>query len=233
MWGSTPISLSLSIIIPVLNEADIIEQRLRALQPLRDQIAEIILVDGGSDDATVTLAKPWVDLVLFSDKGRARQMNLGASHACSELLMFLHIDTAIDSNHIHLIRTQLRTNNSWARFNASFDDRRWIFSLIAFGMNLRSRITGIATGDQAITVRKTLFESVDGYPDLALMEDIALCRKLRRIARPVCFEHPVITSARRWRKYGILKTIIMMWYLRLAYFMGISPERLHGIYERP
>jgi len=217
---------ALSIIMPVLNEAAGIEAALTALSPFRARGAELIIVDGGSNDKTMALARPLADQVLSASRGRAAQMNSGAAPAGGEVLLFLHADTQLPDNADVLISDSLaRSGRVWGRFDVRFD-AGGLLSLVAALMNLRSRLTGVATGDQAIFVTRAAFESVGGFPSVALMEDIALSARLKRISRPLCLHARVTTSARRWRAHGVLKTVLLMWRLRLAYFLGADPARL-------
>ncbi|MGB6350672.1 MAG: TIGR04283 family arsenosugar biosynthesis glycosyltransferase [Pseudolabrys sp.] len=216
----------LSIIIPVLDEAALVETALRTLSKYRTGGAELIVVDGGSRDGTAALARPFADQVLIASRGRAAQMNAGAAAAHGDVLLFLHLDTRLPDGAELLVCDGLaRSGRTWGRFDVRFD-RTGFLSLIAFMMNLRSRLTGIATGDQAIFVTRTAFESVGGFPPIALMEDIALSARLKHIGRPLCLRARVTTSGRRWRMHGILRTVVLMWRLRLAYFLGADPAQL-------
>ncbi len=221
----------LCIIMPVLNEAGQLAAKLQTLQPLRTH-CQLLLVDGGSDDSSAAIAEPLVDSVLHSPRGRARQMNCGAAQAQAEVLLFLHSDTLLPENAAGLIAQAISEGFCWGRFNVSFDDPRPIFKLIAFMMNHRSRLTGIATGDQALFMTRQAFEAVGGFPDIALMEDIALSARLKKLGKPCCLRAKVITSARRWLQNGIFKTIFLMWWLRLRYFFGADPDELAAYYYR-
>jgi rSAM/selenodomain-associated transferase 2 len=216
----------LSIIIPVVDEAAQVEVALRALSQYRTSGAELIVVDGGSRDDTAALARPFADHVLIASRGRAVQMNAGAAAAHGDVLLFLHLDTRLPDGAELLVRDGLaRSGRIWGRFDVRFD-RTGFLSLIAFMMNLRSRLTGIATGDQAIFVTRTAFEAVGGFPPIALMEDIALSARLKHIGRPLCLQARVTTSGRRWRMHGVLRTVALMWRLRLAYYLGADPAQL-------
>jgi rSAM/selenodomain-associated transferase 2 len=211
--------------MPVLDEAAGIEAALSALSSYRAE-TELIVVDGESGDSTVALARPLADHVLTEPRGRAAQMNAGAAIARAEILLFLHADTRLPDDADILIREGLaRSGRVWGRFDVQFDGGG-LLSLIARLMNLRSRLTGIATGDQAVFVNRAAFEFVGGFPPIALMEDIALSARLKRISRPLCLRARVMTSARRWRTHGVLNTVFLMWRLRLAYFLGADPARL-------
>ena len=223
----------LSIIIPVVNEAGHLADRLQALQALRD-LCQLLLVDGESNDDSAKIAKPLVDQVLFSPRGRARQMNLGASQTHAEILLFLHADTHLPKDAINQIIEAAAQGYHWGRFDVNFDSPQAIFKLIAFMMNWRSRLTGIATGDQALFMTRQAFNAVNGFPDIALMEDITICSSLKKLGKPCCLRSKVVTSARRWQEQGIIKTILLMWWLRLRYFLGANPsDLLLHYYRRP
>lgn len=217
---------SLSIIIPILNEAEIIVSALSALAPLRDRGAEIIVVDGGSIDGSADLARPLADFVLAGPRGRAAQMNAGASLAHGDILLFLHADTRLPAGAGELIIGSLNHSAHWGRFDVRIESTRLLLKLVAATMNARSRFSGIATGDQGIFVRRRTFVQAGGFPDIPLMEDIALSRQLKCLSSPRCLREPVITSGRRWEKNGVLRTIFLMWRLRLAYFFGAAPAAL-------
>jgi len=217
----------LSIILPVLDEADIIADALAALAPLRQRGAEVIVVDGGSRDGSVDLARPAADRVIASPRGRAAQMNAGAALARGAVLLFLHADTRLPGNADALVLAGLeRSGRAWGRFDIAIAGRSPLLAIVAAAINLRSRLTRIATGDQAIFVSRDVFAAVGGFPDIALMEDVALSRALKRISRPVCVAAKVTTSGRRWEQHGVLRTVVLMWRLRLAYFLGAEPATL-------
>ncbi|HRX72226.1 MAG: TIGR04283 family arsenosugar biosynthesis glycosyltransferase [Gammaproteobacteria bacterium] len=224
---------AISIILPTLNEEAQIVAGLQALQPLRGQNCELIVADGGSRDRTAALAKPLVDQVIMSARGRAAQMNAGASKAQGDILWFLHADSLPPPDALDLIHASLSDpHRCWGRFDVRLSGRHPALRVVETLMNIRSRLTGIATGDQGIFVRRTLFEQIGGYPSIALMEDIALSRLLKRHGRPVCLRQPLQTSSRRWERDGIARTILLMWQLRLAYFFGADPDRLARSYYR-
>jgi rSAM/selenodomain-associated transferase 2 len=223
---------TLSIIIPVLNEAGIIVSALSRLQSFRAAGHEIIVVDGGSNDDTPMLSEPLANRVISSPRGRACQMNAGAKIATGEILLFLHADTLLPKNSYRLILSGLaRTGKKWGRFDISLSGKHFLFSIIASLMNLRSRITSIATADQAIFVERRLFEAVQGFPEIDLMEDIAMSKILKRAGKPLCLWHRVLTSSRRWERNGILRTVLQMWLQRLAYFLGVNPRHLARCYN--
>ena len=220
----------LSIVMPVLNEAAAIADALARLRPLRARGLEVIVVDGGSGDGTVRLAQPLADRVLQAGRGRARQMNAGAEQASGHVLLFLHADTCLPEDADRLIDECLAAS-AWGRFDIAIEGRHPMLKVIAAAMNLRSRATGICTGDQGIFVQRDLFRRIGGYPLIELMEDVALTTLLRRHARPACLAQRVITSGRRWERGGVWRTMALMWWLRLRYFCGTSPAHLRKLYE--
>ncbi len=225
--------MSLSIIIPALNEAGNIPALLASLQPLRQRGAEIVVVDGGSSDHTASLAHDGADRVITSDPGRAKQMNAGAAAANGEILCFLHADSILPDGADGLIINGLsRSQHSWGRFDVRITGNHPMLGVIARLMNVRSRLTGIATGDQGMFVTRSLFEAAGRFPEIALMEDIALSRALKIYGPPLCIGHKLITSGRRWEKHGVWSTILTMWRLRLAYWLGADPDRLAARYAR-
>lgn len=222
----------ISIIIPALNEAAGIAETLRPLQPLRARGHEVIVVDGGSADGTVAIARPLADRVIASRPGRARQQNAGAEAAGGDVLLFLHADTQLPPDADALVTGGLtRSGCGWGRFDVRLSGRRPLLRVVERMMNLRSRLTGIATGDQAIFVRRDGFRRAGGFPHIPLMEDVALCRTLRRTGPPLCLRQRVLTSSRRWEQRGILRTILLMWRLRAAYALGADPARLARRYR--
>ncbi|MCK4743232.1 MAG: TIGR04283 family arsenosugar biosynthesis glycosyltransferase [Sulfuriflexus sp.] len=222
-----------SIIIPVLNESAHLPTQLAELQAWRQAGHEIIVVDGGSEDASGELARPLVDQLISSPKGRATQMNKGAASANNEWLVFLHADTLFSKTAMNSLQNIFhREDIKWGRFDVRLSGSNPLFRLISILMNIRSRISGIATGDQAMFMRKAVFDQVGGFPDIALMEDISLSSKLKKMSSPYCMKEFVTTSSRRWHKHGIVKTIFMMWSLRLRYFFGASPRALAERYNR-
>jgi len=217
----------LSVIMPVLDEGEGIAGALEALTELRWFGVEIIVVDGGSRDATVQRARLRADKVLPAPRGRARQMNAGAAQASGEVLLFLHADTRLPPEAERLVLEGLeQSGRAWGRFDVAIESRRAMLRLVASMMNLRSRLTGIATGDQAMFAARAAFDAVGGFPEIPLMEDIALSKRLKRISRPLCIRQRVVTSGRRWERYGVLRTALLMWRLRLAYFFGADPNKL-------
>lgn len=216
--------MKLSIIVPALDEAAGIQATLQGLAPLRQRGHEVVVVDGGSSDETAALAAPAADRVISASRGRARQMNAGAGVATGEALVFLHADTRLPLEADRLIGQALE-RRSWGRFDVRIEGGLAL-ALVAFLMNWRSRLTGIATGDQAIFARRAAFESIGGFPDLPLMEDIEISARLKKLSAPACIRERAVTSARRWERHGVLRTIFLMWRLRLAYFFGARPDEL-------
>ena len=221
----------LSIIVPVLDEAASIAATLGALQSLRAAQAEVIVVDGGSRDATCSIARPLADAVLQASRGRASQMNAGAAAATGDVLVFLHADTTLPPDAPAAIQAALASGHDWGRFDVAIEGSHPMLAVVAILMNARSRWTGIATGDQAIFVRRTAFHAAGGFPAIPLMEDVAISRALKLVSRPAALRQRVVTSGRRWERHGIFRTIMLMWRLRAAYALGADPHRLARRYE--
>ena len=224
--------MKLSIIIPTFNEAQNIKETLQALQGYREAGHEIIIVDGGSRDSSIEIAQPLVDKLLISKPGRAAQMNIGAEESEKDILVFLHADTFLPETADQLIINAMEQGHPWGRFNVRLSGRHFLFRLIETMMNWRSCLTGIATGDQSIFVKREIFEQIGGFPEIKLMEDIELSKKLKKIGKPVCIKQRVTTSSRKWESNGIVKTVLLMWRLRLQYFFGTSADKLHSKYYR-
>jgi rSAM/selenodomain-associated transferase 2 len=224
--------MRISVIVPTLNESDSIVATLDRLKPFRMDGHEVIIVDGGSKDETVKLATSRADKIIKSAPGRAQQMNIGANQAIGDVLWFLHADTLVPDNATQLIlRVCENQENQWGRFNIRLSGKHPLLRMVERLMNLRSRITGIATGDQGIFVRREAFESVGGYMPIPLMEDLDISKRLKKLSRPCCLDAKLITSSRRWEENGVLRTILFMWRLRLAYTLGVSPEKLAHDYK--
>jgi rSAM/selenodomain-associated transferase 2 len=217
-------------VIPALDEAAGIEARLRALQPLRAAGCEVLVVDGGSRDATAALARPLADAVLRAPRGRGAQQNAGASAARGEHLLFLHADTSLPEGAVEKVRAALAAR-PWGRFDVEIESRHPLVRLVGPLMSLRSRLTGIATGDQAIFARREAFLAAGGFPEIPLMEDVALSTALLRLGAPACLRARVRTSGRRWERHGALRTILLMWSLRLRYALGADPAALARRYR--
>lgn len=228
--GASP-GVRLSIIIPALNEAAGIAAALTALQPLRARGHEVIVADGGSGDCTVESAQGLADRVLAAPRGRANQMNAGAAAAGGDAFVFLHADTRLPERADALVADAL-SRHRWGRFDVRIDSPHPLLRVVGAMMNFRSRVTGIATGDQAMFALRAAFDEAGGFAPIALMEDVDLSSKLRRGGRPACLREQAATSGRRWERNGVLATIVLMWRLRLAYFFGADPGRLARIYAR-
>lgn len=224
--------MKLSIIVPVLNEAPTLAGVLGFLQPLREMGHEVIVVDGGSHDDSPTIALPLCDELISTDLGRARQMNAGAERATGDWLLFLHADTRLPVPFDDWLSLISHSDAQWGRFNVTLSGQQWLFRIIEVCINWRSRLTKIATGDQALFIRRQQFETMKGFADIPLMEDIELCRRLRCDFKPLCLRMPVITSSRRWEERGALRTIGLMWSLRWRYFFGTDPARLTKGYQQ-
>ena len=220
-----------SIIIPVLDEEKILESSLNSLQILRKNNCEIIVVDGGSSDRSPEIAKPRVDKFLVTRPGRAHQMNFGAEHSKGKILVFLHADSQISSQAIsQLVKKTDSLNYFWGWFRLTFDSSSPTFALVSFFMMLRSKITKICTGDQTLFISSGFFNSIGGFPSIPIMEDVAISKILRVQAVPIELKIKTLSSTRRWKQEGIYRTIVFMWYLRLLYWLGVSPNKLVAKY---
>lgn len=220
----------LAIVMPVLDEAATLPELLATLQPLRRRGVQVVVADGGSTDGTPDIARSGADLVLAAPRGRAVQMNAGAAACATQALLFLHADTRLPGNADLLIARALQGGALWGRFDVQLDSPRPVLRIVGWAMNGRSRLTGIATGDQAVFVRREVFDAVGGFPAQPLMEDIALSSRLKRQGAPACLRQTVRTSARRWERHGVWRTIVLMWRLRAAYWLGVDPARLAVMY---
>ena len=221
----------LSIIIPTLNEAAGVTQTLATLAPLRARGVEVVVVDGGSSDATVALARPLADQVVVATRGRAMQMNAGAAQSRGDILLFLHADCRLPASADGLITDGLnRAQKTWGRFDVTLSGSHPLLNVIGAMMNLRSRLTGVSTGDQGLFVTRTLFEAVGHFPQIALMEDVALTKALKRYGAPLNLRHRMTVSDRRWETYGVWRTVLLMWRLRLQYWLGADPGKLAQAY---
>lgn len=218
--------MKLSIVIPALDEAAAIEATLAAAQPVRLRGGEVIVVDGGSRDATRELARPLCDRVIESPRGRAVQMNAGAREATGDVLLFLHADTLLPAQAHDAVRAAIEAGSEWGRFDVVITGADPLLAVVAAFMNARSRLTRIATGDQGLFVTRPAFEAAGRFPEIPLMEDVALARALARRSKPACLRERVVTSGRRWMRHGTLRTIFLMWRLRLEYALGADPRHL-------
>ena len=250
----TAVPIKLSIVVPVLNEADNLPRLIGHLAYLNPAPYEVILVDGGSTDSSVVIAQKLIKGLIDSSQsaiasqsavncqaidwqiiesaaGRSMQMNAGAELATGDVLLFLHADTQLPNHAITDITLAVR-RAAWGRFDVCLDSPEWMLKVVSQMINWRSRLSGIATGDQAIFIKKTLFEQMDGFPQQALMEDIELCKRLKAIGKPACLRSKVITSARRWQQYGTWRTIGLMWHLRFDYWRGVSADNIKQRYYK-
>ncbi len=218
---------SVSIIIPTLNEAAHLNQTLETLFKNIDQSkVEIIVADGGSHDSTIAIAETFPCQITSSESGRARQMNQAQLLANGQWLLFLHADSGLPGNWL----TEIEGTRAWGFFPVKLSGRHWFFRIIEFAMCRRSAITHIATGDQGLFFKKSFFDQLTGFPNIPIMEDIAISKEARRLSKPEIASMPIMTSSRRWDKNGIGKTVLLMWWMRLAYWLGTNPERLHRLY---
>ena len=244
----TAVPIQLSIVIPLLNEADNLPKLMGHLAHLNPAPYQVILVDGGSTDNSVAIAKELIESlidsspsvingqvidwqVIESAAGRALQMNAGAELAMGDVLLCLHADTQLPNHAIADITSAVR-QAAWGRFDVRLDSSAWMLKVVSQMINWRSRLSGIATGDQAIFIKKPLFEQLGGYPQQPLMEDIELCKRLKAIGKPACLRSKVITSARRWQQYGTWRTIGLMWHLRFDYWRGVSADNIKQRYYK-
>lgn len=222
--------MKISIVLPVVNEENNLPDTLAGLQALRQRGHEVIVVDGGSQDNSLMLAQQAADTVIVSKPGRAIQMNSGAELATGDILLFLHADTILPDD-VDALLSAINNDQLWGRFDVRLSGQQFIFRVIESMMNLRSRLTSVATGDQAMFIHRALFDRVSGFSEIPLMEDIEISKRLRKICKPVCIKQKVITSSRRWQDKGIVRTILLMWKLRLYYFFGMSTERISRMYR--
>ena len=230
--GKMPVAVPISVIVPAIDEAETIEAMLATLAPLRARGSEVIVVDGGSRDDTAERATAGATRVIHARPGRAAQMNAGAAVATGELLWFLHADTKVDEPVLAAMEAAAHDPGvSWGRVGVRLDSWRPLLRLTAVLMNIRSRLTGIATGDQGIFVRRVLFDRIGGFPEQPLMEDVEISARLKVHAAPRCLPTGLTTSARRWERHGVIRTILLMWSLRLAYWRGADPAELAARYR--
>jgi len=223
----SPCEAGVSIIVPLLNESAVVPGLIVHLQELVDAGAEIIIVDGGSHDGTRESLETAGFKLFVSEPGRAKQMNAGAAAASQAWLVFLHADTRLPESWAN----ELRLADGWGRFDVRFDSSSVAMRLIAVSMNARSRLTGVATGDQAMFISRDVFASIGGFPAVPIMEDVAISKTLRQLQSPYCSRARATTSARRWQNNGVVKTVLKMWWYRLAFFVGVSPTKLAGAYD--
>lgn len=230
------VPMLVSIVVPVLNEAAFLSDGLSVLQSLRGHNVEIegvevIVVDGGSGDNSVEVAKQVADRVIVGSRGRASQMNAGAKEAVGDIVLFMHADTTLPENFTAVLQDWKAQRPQWGFFTVRLSGKGFWLRVIERCMNWRSKLTRVATGDQCLFVERDLFLSVGGFEDIPIMEDVALSKRLRRLFRPHICVQRVTTSSRRWEQYGILRTVMLMWWLRLLYFFGVSPHKLISYYK--
>jgi rSAM/selenodomain-associated transferase 2 len=227
--GAAP-AIALSVVVPALDEAPVLGATLSAAR--QPGVAELIVVDGGSRDATVAIARRLADRVLAASRGRALQMNAGAAAARGDVLLFLHADSRPPAGYAALVAAALADPAVvGGRFDLRLDAPGVAYRVIERLISLRSRLTRVATGDQALFVRRAVFERLGGFPPWPLMEDLALSRGMKRTGRIACLGAPVLTSARRWQRHGVARTVLLMWALRLAFYAGVPPARLARLYR--
>ncbi len=221
----------LSIVVPTLNEGEQVADLVGSLQSLRQRGHEVVLVDGGSDDDTIALARGRVDQLLASPQGRARQMNAGARAARGEVLVFLHADSRLPPEADRLILEALADGrHEFGCFDLRLTGRLGLLRVVEAAINLRSRMSRISTGDQTLFVTRRSFDRTGGFPEIPLMEDVALCRRLRRLGPPARAQGWVVTSSRRWEERGVVRTILLMWGLRSAFSLGVDAHLLARLY---
>ncbi|GAA0807179.1 TIGR04283 family arsenosugar biosynthesis glycosyltransferase [Psychrobacter piscatorii] len=235
--------MKISIIIPLLNEVDNLPHLISHIHTLSPAPQQVIVVDGGSTDGSMTAAYNLLKAlpkmtpssidwhIIEFTAGRACQMNAGAKRATGDVLLFLHADTQLPTDAIHQVQRAM-AEHDWGRFDVRLDSSHPLLKVVGMMINKRSRLVSIATGDQAIFIKKFLFERLDGYPDQPLMEDVELCKRLKTISRPACLKSTVTTSARRWQQHGYFRTIFLMWHLRFDYWRGVSPDSLKQRYYK-
>ena len=222
---------NLSIIIPLLNEEENLKKQKESLELLIKQGHEVLVIDGGSNDNSTKIANQIGCRNITTYPSRGHQLHLGAVQSKNEILLFLHADTLLPPNAAELIfKSFERDNKHWGRFNIKFSSSSYVFSIIAWFMNLRSSLTGIVTGDHAVFVKKDSYIKCGGFPDWAIMEDIAISKRLKTLSHPVCLKEHVVTSSRKWEKQGIINTILLMWKLRLMFLFGMPAEKLAKLY---
>ncbi|MEM9093213.1 MAG: TIGR04283 family arsenosugar biosynthesis glycosyltransferase [Cyanobacteria bacterium P01_F01_bin.53] len=235
----------LSVILPVWQEADRIKDALDSLYCATEKFPyEIIVVDGDNQGSTLRAIKPFTNSTsshfsmpihcVISDKGRGNQMNHGAKKAIAPILLFLHVDTRLPPQALEKILFELDQSNEIAAgaFDLAIESPQWVFKVISKVSSWRSRITRIPYGDQGIFIRREVFEAVGGFEEVPLMEDVILMRSLKKRNMKICFlSDPVLTSARRWEREGIVRCTLRNWCLITLYFLGVKPKVLSQFYK--
>jgi rSAM/selenodomain-associated transferase 2 len=220
----------LSVIVPMLNEAAAIADALRAIR-LGAPDAEVIVVDGGSTDASVATARPLCDQLIVASRGRALQMNVGAHASNGSVLAFVHADTIVPPTFAVDIADALSDRDVvGGRFDVQLDADALPYRIIGAMISLRSRISRTGTGDQAIFVRRNVFDGIGGFADIELCEDLEFTRRMKRVGPVACLYSRVTTSARRWSRDGIVRTVLLMWLIRVLYLLGVPPNRIKRMY---
>ena len=215
----------------MLNEAAAIASTLVALRRGAPD-AEIVVVDGGSIDASVAQARPLCDALIVASRGRARQMNAGARASHGDAIAFVHADTIVPPTFAADIASALSDSAAvGGRFDVELDDRAIPYRIIGAMISLRSRLSRTGTGDQAIFVRRAIFDRLGGFPELELCEDLEFSRRMKRAGRVACLRARVTTSARRWNRDGVVRTVVRMWLIRAMYLLGVPPARLKRMYS--
>lgn len=221
--------ISIAIVVPVLNEERELDSAIKHLQTVNAD--ELVFIDGGSVDSSTNILEQNKVIWYASKPGRAKQMNLGASKVTSDIILFLHTDTLLCSSYLQKIRASMQDSKVIAgRFDIILSGSHLMFRLVELFVNWRSRLTRISSGDQAMFIRRDIFESLGGFPDQVLMEDIEMSKRLKVLGKITCLHEQVVTSSRRWEKHGIFRTILLMWRLRFQYWLGADPANLKQQY---
>ncbi len=229
--SQVPRHLSVAVVIPVLNEAALLPAAIERCRQLSAD--ELVYADGGSTDGTREIMQAAGVHWVASKPGRATQMNLASASCKSDVFLFLHVDTSVYSGHIDAIRQVMQDETiAGGRFDVRLSGHHPALRVIEHMINLRSRLTRISTGDQAMFIRRSVFERLGGFPEQPLLEDVELSRWLKRAGKIACLRQQVETSSRRWEANGMVRTVLLMWLIRLRYWLGADPARLHRLYSR-